>query len=68
MTERKCSNCRQPGHTKATCIRAHDPQPHAPFPDAPMSDYRDSDEAVTVTGPVETITKGPWHGAHRHGR
>lgn len=70
MTERKCSNCRQPGHTKATCLQAHDIvcEMDAPFPDAPMSDYRDSDESVTVTGPVETITKGPWHGAHRDGR
>lgn len=24
MAERKCGNCRQPGHTKATCLQAHD--------------------------------------------
>lgn len=25
MAERKCSNCRETGHTKATCLQAHDP-------------------------------------------
>lgn len=55
MAERKCSVCREPGHTKATC-----PTAYAPPVDAPVV-------GLLGANPGD-LAKGPWIGAERPGR